>query len=58
LHSGRVVPEVDAVISSDPTSGMRSYKKVGDRVLKTTIKRDGKVMVSGRQLPVQLRNTK
>jgi hypothetical protein len=27
---------------------MRSYQKVGDRVLKMTIKKDGKVTVTGR----------
>ena len=38
----------DYPVTGDPTSDMRSYKKVGDRVLKMTIKKDGKVTVSGR----------
>ena len=38
----------DYPVTGDPTSDMRSYKKVGDRVLKMTVKKDGKVTVSGR----------
>jgi hypothetical protein len=37
----------DYPVTGDPTSDMRSYKKVGDRVLKMTIKKDGKVTVTG-----------
>ena len=38
----------DYPVTGDPTSDMRSYKKVGDRVLKMTIKKDGKVTITGR----------
>jgi hypothetical protein len=38
----------DYPVTSDPTSDMRSYKKIGDRVLKLTVKKDGKVTVTGR----------
>jgi hypothetical protein len=38
----------DYPVTGDPTSDMRSYQKVGDRVLKMTIKKDGKVTVTGR----------
>ena len=38
----------DYPVTGDPTSDMRSYTKVGDRVLKLTVKKDGKVTVSGR----------
>ena len=38
----------DYPVTGDSTSDMRSYKKVGDRVLKMTIKKDGKVTVTGR----------
>jgi hypothetical protein len=38
----------DYPVTGDPTSDMRSYKKIGDRVLKLTVKKDGKVMVTGR----------
>jgi len=38
----------DYPVTGDPTSDMRSYKKIGDRVLKLTVKRDGKVTVTGR----------
>jgi hypothetical protein len=38
----------DYPVTGDPTSDMRSYTKVGDRVLKMTIKKDGKVTVTGR----------
>jgi hypothetical protein len=38
----------DYPVTGDPTSDMRSYKKIGDRMLKMTIKKDGKVTVTGR----------
>jgi hypothetical protein len=38
----------DYPVTGDPTSDMRSYQKVGDRVLKMTIKKDGKVTLTGR----------
>ena len=38
----------DYPVTGDPTSDMRSYKKIGDRVLKLTIKKDGKATVTGR----------
>ena len=38
----------DYAVTGDPTSDMRSYKKIGDRVLKITVKKDGKVTVTGR----------
>ena len=38
----------DYPVTGDPTSDMRSYTKVGDRVLKLTVKKDGKVTVTGR----------
>jgi hypothetical protein len=38
----------DYPVTGDPTSDMRSYEKVGDRVLKMTIKKDGKVTITGR----------
>ena len=38
----------DYPVTGDPTSDMRSYQKVGDRVLKMTIKKDGKVTITGR----------
>ena len=38
----------DYPVTGDPTSDMRSYQKVGDRLLKMTIKKDGKVTVTGR----------
>jgi hypothetical protein len=38
----------DYPVTGDPTSDMRSYKKIGDRVLKMTIKKDGKVTITGR----------
>jgi len=38
----------DYPVTGDPTSDMRSYKKIGDRVLKLTVKKDGKVTVTGR----------
>jgi|SRR5450432_2411962 len=38
----------DYAVTGDPTSDMRSYKKIDDRTLKLTIKKDGKVTASGR----------
>src|SRR5262245_7611384 len=38
----------DYPVTGDPTSDMRSYKKIDDRTLKMTVKKDGKVTVSGR----------
>jgi hypothetical protein len=38
----------DYPVTGDPTSDMRSYKKIGDRVLKLTLKKEGKVTVTGR----------
>ena len=38
----------DYPVTGDPTSDMGSYKKLTDRVLKMTMKKDGKVTVSGR----------
>jgi hypothetical protein len=38
----------DYSVTGDPTSDIRSYQKVGDRVLKMTIKKDGKVIITGR----------
>ena len=38
----------DYPVTGDPTSDMRSYKKIADRVLKLTVKKDGKVTVTGR----------
>jgi hypothetical protein len=38
----------DYPVTGDPTSDMRSYKKVGDRALKLTVKKDGKVTIIGR----------
>ena len=38
----------DYAVTGDPTSDMRSYQKVGDRVLKMTVKKDGKVTATGR----------
>ena len=35
-------------VTGDPASDMRSYKKVDDRTLELTIKKNGKVTVSGR----------
>jgi hypothetical protein len=33
----------DYPVTGDPTSDIRSYTKIGDRVLKLTVKKDGKV---------------
>ena len=38
----------DYAVTGDPTSDMRSYKKIGDRAMKITVKKDGKVTVTGR----------
>jgi hypothetical protein len=38
----------DYPVTGDPASDARSYKKVGARTLELTIKKDGKVTVSGR----------
>ena len=38
----------DYPVTGDPTSDMRSYQKIGDRVLKLTVKKDGKVTLTGR----------
>jgi hypothetical protein len=38
----------DYPITGDPNSDARSYKKVNDRTLEMTAKKDGKVTVSGR----------
>jgi hypothetical protein len=35
-------------VTGDPTSDMRSYKKVDDRTLTMTVKKDGKVTATGR----------
>lgn len=38
----------DYPVTGDPTSDSRSYKKVDDRTLELTVKKDGKVTASGR----------
>jgi hypothetical protein len=38
----------DYPVTGDPTQDMRSYQKVDDRTLKVTVKKDGKVTLSGR----------
>jgi hypothetical protein len=38
----------DYPVTGDATSDMRSYSKVGDRTLKMTVKKDGKVTATGR----------
>ena len=38
----------DYPVTGDPTSDMRSYQKIGDRVLKLTVKKDGKITLTGR----------
>ena len=35
-------------VTGDPTSDMRSYKKISDRILAFTVKKDGKTTVTGR----------
>jgi len=37
----------DYPVTGDPTSDSRAYKKVNDRTLKLTVKKDGKVTASG-----------
>ena len=38
----------DYPVTGDPTSDMRSYKKIDDRTMDFTIKKDGKVTITGR----------
>ncbi|HET9368396.1 MAG TPA: hypothetical protein VFO22_10020 [Candidatus Udaeobacter sp.] len=38
----------DYAVKGDPTSDMRSYRKVDDRTLEFTVKHHGKVVASGR----------
>lgn len=38
----------DYPVTGDPTSDTRAYKKVGSRSLDLTVKKDGKVTISGR----------
>ena len=38
----------DYAVTGDPTSDMRSYKKIGDHAMKITVKKDGKVTFTGR----------
>jgi hypothetical protein len=38
----------DYPVTGDPNADARSYKKVDDRTLELTVKKDGKVVVSGR----------
>ena len=38
----------DYPVTGDPTSDARSYKKVDDRTMELTVKKDGKVTVTGR----------
>jgi hypothetical protein len=38
----------DYPLTGDPTADARSYKKVDDRTMELTVKKDGKVTVSGR----------
>ena len=38
----------DYPVTGDPNSDTRSYKKVDDRTLELTVKKDGKVTVTGR----------
>jgi hypothetical protein len=40
--------EKDYPVTGDPTSDARSYKMVDDRTLELTIKKDGKVTLTGR----------
>ena len=35
-------------VTGDPASDARSYKKVDDRTLQLTVKKDGKVTITGR----------
>jgi hypothetical protein len=38
----------DYPVTGDPTSDVRSYKKIDDRTLELTIKKDGKTTITGR----------
>jgi hypothetical protein len=38
----------DYAVTGDPTSDMRSYKKIDDHTLKMTVKKEGKVTATGR----------
>src|SRR5216683_7760106 len=38
----------DYAVTGDPTSDMRSYKQVDDKTLDLTVKKDGKVTVTGK----------
>lgn len=38
----------DYAVTGDPTSDMRSYKKIDDRTLELTVKKGGKIMATGR----------
>jgi len=38
----------DYAVTGDPSSDMRSLKKIDDRTLELTVKKDGKVTMSGR----------
>jgi hypothetical protein len=38
----------DYAVTGDPTSDMRSYKKVDDQTLELTVKKEGKVTATGR----------
>jgi len=38
----------DYPVTGDPTSDMRSYKKVDDHTLDMTVKKDGKVTLTGK----------
>ncbi len=38
----------DYAVTGDPKSDMRAYKKVSDRILAFTVKKDGKTTVTGR----------
>lgn len=38
----------DYAVTGDPTSDMRSYKKVDDHTLAFTVKKDGKTTITGR----------
>ncbi len=38
----------DYAVTGDPTSDTRSYKKIDDRTMEFTVKKDGKVTITGR----------
>jgi hypothetical protein len=40
--------EKDYPVTGDPTSDTRSYKKIDDNTMELTIKKDGKVVVTGK----------